>query len=346
MKKKILTAFLISLLVTATGCGHTTKDTDTAATVQTEQSVPTQATTGFETIPETDESPAIDVGTPESGERPAVDTETPETDERPAVDTETPETGETPSIDTIAPETELPPQPIVSYIDFANCEVSFVETTEEATPVSLSLVSEKSNNISEVFDWYAKNDLYLPMLDNEWASYVTPAENAPAANEKYNLETTVFYDESYIYSWSEISLDIYDRNTEQLLYSVCYDTAHWSPMGPCAYLRDGILYIGHIFNGYARPDTCYILAYDIENKTVLWRSEDQTYNTANFIVKDDVIICGYGFTDEKDYIYQIDMQTGEIIEKIEIATKPDLLVEKDGQLYVHAYSCDYIFDMD
>ena len=184
------------------------------------------------------------------------------------------------------------------------------------------------------------------MLDNEWAAYITPVENAPAAKEKYNLETTVFYDESYIYSWSEISLDIYDRNTEQLLYSVCYDTAHWSPMGPCAYLRDGILYIGHIFNGYARPDTCYILAYDIENETVLWRSEDQTYNTANFIVKDDVIICGYGFTDEKDYIYQIDMQTGEIIEKTEIATKPDLLVEKDGQLYVHAYSCDYIFDMD
>lgn len=326
MKKKILTAFLVSLLATATGCGHTTKDTDVAAIPQAEQSVPTQAATESETIPEADESLAIN-------------TETPETDERPAVDAGIPETGENPSID-------ITTQPSVHYIDFAACEVCFAVTDAPSTPVSLSLVSQEDNNISEVFDWFTENDLYLPMLDNEWATYITSGENAPEINEKYIPETTLFYDDNYIYNWSEIFLDIYDRNTEQLLYSFCYDTAHWSPMGPCAYLRDGILYIGHLYNGYAQPDTCYLLAYDIENDTILWRSEDQTYNTANFIVKDDVIICGYGFTDEKDYIYQIDMQTGEIIEKTEIATKPDLLVEKDGQLYVHTYNCDYIFDMD
>ena len=66
----------------------------------------------------------------------------------------------------------------------------------------------------------------------------------------------------------------------------------------------------------------------------------------NFIVKDDVIISGYGFTDEEDYIYQIDMNTGNVISKTELSKKPDMLVEKDGQLYVHTYSIDYVFDME
>ncbi len=329
MKKKILTAFLISLLATMAACGQEIKDTAATTTQQTEPSIPAQTTT--DTIESEPQHADTDLQ------------ETPETGENPSVDTGTEENS---SIDAGTPETELPPQPLVSCIDFANCEVCFAEAETPTTPVSLSLVLQEDNHISEVFDWFADNDLYLPMLNNEWAAYITPDENAPAANEKYNLETTVFYDDCYIYSWSEISLDIYDRNTEQLLYTVCYDTTHWNPMGPCAYLRDGILYIGHIFNGYARPDTCYLLAYDIENETVLWRSEDQTYNTSNFIVKDNVIICGYGFTSEKDYIYQIDMQTGEIIEKTEIEKKPDLLVEKDGQLYVHTYSYDYVFDIN
>ena len=67
----------------------------------------------------------------------------------------------------------------------------------------------------------------------------------PAVNEKYITETTLFYDDNYIYNWSEIFLDIYDRSNGQLLYFISYDTTRWNPMGTCAYLRDGILYMGH-----------------------------------------------------------------------------------------------------
>ena len=66
----------------------------------------------------------------------------------------------------------------------------------------------------------------------------------------------------------------------------------------------------------------------------------------NFLVKGDVIICGYGFTEEKDYLYQINRNTGEIIGSMELKKMPDLLAEQDGKLYVHTYSYDYVMEMD
>ena len=69
-------------------------------------------------------------------------------------------------------------------------------------------------------------------------------------------------------------------------------------------------------------------------------------NSMNFVVKGDVILCGYGFTEEKDYLYQIDRNTGEILDRLALKKMPDLLVEQDGKLYVHTYSYDYVIEMD
>lgn len=95
-------------------------------------------------------------------------------------------------------------------------------------------------------------------------------------------------------------------------------------------------------NGYAQPDTCFMFAYDLENEKLLWRSADQTYNSMNFLVKGDVIFCGYGFTAEDDYLYQLDKNTGEVIDRLPLKKMPDLMAEKDDKLYVHTYSYDYV----
>ncbi|MGN0307121.1 MAG: hypothetical protein ACI4DN_02775, partial [Lachnospiraceae bacterium] len=179
----------------------------------------------------------------------------------------------------------------------------------------------------------------------EWANYLTQAKETPPINPEVTLANTVFYDENYIYDWSIDSLHIYDKNTTELIHTIYYQTDQWYLMGNCAYLENGILYLGYVQNGYAQPGTCYLLAYDLEQDKVIWRSEDQTYNTMNFLVKDNIILCGYGFTDEKDYLYQIDKSTGKVLEKTELKKMPDLLAEKDGRLYVHTYSYDYVFEM-
>lgn len=242
-------------------------------------------------------------------------------------------------------EIEISEQPKVSNLDFSNIEVCFSETEDPSVPKDLTFVSEKGNEVSKVETWFVNEQLFLPMLGEPWRNMISVDESSSMVNPTISLYGNAFYDDNYIYDWTSSGLDIYDRNSEQLLYQIFYQMDQWYLMGNCAYLRDGILYIGYLYNGYAMPNTCYLMAYDIENEEVLWRSEDQTYNTMNFIVRDDVIICGYGFTGEKDYIYQIDMNTGKVIGKTELQNKPDLLVEKAGQLYVHTYSCDYVFDM-
>lgn len=230
-------------------------------------------------------------------------------------------------------------------IDFLSCEVQFVEIEENATPYTLSMISEQKNNVSEVLDWFGENNLLLPMLDSTWESYVQPNENIINLGMKFEYQTA-FYDENYIYEWTTNFLNIYDVKTGQQLYAINYELDKWYLMGNCAYLEDDILYIGSISRYYASPGASFLIAYDLDKDELLWRSEDQTYNSMNFIVKDDVIICGYGFTDEPDYIYQIDMHTGKIIDKTELKKMPDLLVEKDGQLFVHTYDYDYVFHIN
>ena len=61
MKKRILTVFLISALITIAGCGQETNNTDTATTQQAEQSA--TDTTIPETVPNTDSNLIVDAET-------------------------------------------------------------------------------------------------------------------------------------------------------------------------------------------------------------------------------------------------------------------------------------------
>ena len=192
-------------------------------------------------------------------------------------------------------------------------------------PLKLKILSEEKNDIDWANEWYDNENLMLPMIGDEWNH---------------------FYDEIHEYQWVGDQLEIYEKETGHCLYVLEYPTDKWYVNGNNACLKDGIFYGASVTNGYAQPDTCFMFAYDLKNDELLWRSADQSYNTMNFIVKDDIIICGYGFTDEKDYLYQINRNTGEIIDKIELKKKPDLLIEQDGKFYVHTYSYNYVLGIE
>ena len=209
-------------------------------------------------------------------------------------------------------------------IDLSTSKETHIEGVA-VTPLDLNIISWEKNDYDNADDWYYKEDLFLPMLDDEW---------------------NCFYDESYVYQWFGSQLEIYEQETGNCLYVLEYPTDKWYVNGNNAYLKDGIFYGASVTNGFAQPDTCFMFAYDLDNDVLLWRSASQSYNTMNFVVKGDIIICGYGFTDEKDYLYQIDINTGEIIDKIELKKKPDLLVEQDGKLYVHTYSYNYVIEIN
>ena len=197
-------------------------------------------------------------------------------------------------------------------------------TGDAAAPFDLRIVSEEENGIDFANEWYDRKGLSLPMIGTDWNS---------------------FYDDNYQYLWSDEELYIFENGTGNCLYVLTYPTDKWYINGNNACLKDGIFYGASVTNGYAQPDTCFMFAYDLENNKLLWRSADQTCNSMNFIVKDNVIICGYGFTSEDDYLYQLDLHTGEVLSRLTLKKQPDLLVYQDNTLYVHTYSYNYTIEI-
>ena len=208
----------------------------------------------------------------------------------------------------------------------ADAKDSVSETDGDAVaPIGLTILSEEETGVSWAHDWYDSENLSLPMIGTDWNS---------------------FYDDHYQYQWVNDELYIYETGTGNCIYVLDYPTDQWYINGNNAYLEDGIFYGASVRNGYAQSNTCFMFAYDLENDKLLWRSADQTYNSMNFVVKGDVILCGYGFTAEPDYLYQINRNTGEVIDRLSLKKAPDLIIEQDGKLYVHTYSYNYVIGMD
>ena len=215
-------------------------------------------------------------------------------------------------------------EPKYITIDFNGVTETHAEG-DSVIPLKWNILSEEDNGIDFADEWYASENLSLPMIGTDWNS---------------------FSDENYEYLWEGEDLYIYENGTGNCLYVLHYPTDKWYVNGNNAYLKDGIFYGASVTNGYAQPNTCFMFAYDLENEKLLWRSADQSYNSMNFVVEGDVLICGYGFTAEPDYLYQINRNTGEIIERLLLKKMPDLIVEQDGKLYVHTYSYNYVIEIE
>ncbi len=215
-------------------------------------------------------------------------------------------------------------EPKYITIDFTGVTETHAEG-DSVIPLKWNILSEEDNGIDFADEWYASENLALPMIGTDWNS---------------------FSDENYEYLWEGEDLYIYENGTGNCLYVLHYPTDKWYVNGNNAYLKDGIFYGASVANGYAQPNTCFMFAYDLENEKLLWRSADQSYNSMNFVVEGDVLICGYGFTAEPDYLYQINRNTGEIIDRLLLKKMPDLIVEQDGKLYVHTYSYNYVIEIE
>lgn len=215
-------------------------------------------------------------------------------------------------------------EPKYITIDFTGVTETHAEG-DSVTSLKWNILSEEDNSIDFADEWYASENLSLPMIGTDWNS---------------------FSDENYEYLWEGEDLYIYENGTGNCLYVLHYPTDKWYVNGNNAYLKDGIFYGASVANGYAQPNTCFMFAYDLENEKLLWRSADQSYNSMNFVVEGDVLICGYGFTAEPDYLYQINRNTGEIIDRLLLKKMPDLIVEQDGKLYVHTYSYNYVIEIE
>lgn len=240
-------------------------------------------------------------------------------------------------------------------------------------------LSVQSNDISDADTWFRQNDLFLPMIKNFLSdtTRIQWKEQAPE-QAKWIYEdfaesvTRGFYDDRYFYEVVDTgrngadlgSLDLYmyqlqSRELEITLHlgDFLY-TEGYEPEADAEYdfIRQNVFWaqsegdtlylaIGH--NTYAEdcPHTGYLMAIDLQNGEVIWESPQQVSNANDFVMLEDVIITGYGFTAEDDYLHVIDKGTGIDEECVTLKSAPDFLVEKDGDLYVHTYNTDYMFQL-
>lgn len=313
--KNLQYLWIAALCLTLIGCSRETVNSDVNSTAETAKDtsyIVDETKKGNDLTAESDaENPASEEEEA-SGNEKALPNEVDEADEE--------------DVKENTSEEEIAVEPKYITIDLSGIKETHIDG-EAVEPLKLQIISEEYNNIDWANDWYERENLSLPMIGNEWNH---------------------FYDDTYEYLWADDELYIFDRqipnSDTHCLYVLQYPTDKWYINGNNAWLKDGIFYGASVTNGYAGPDSCFMFAYDLEQDKLLWRSADQSYNSMNFVVKGDVILCGYGFTSEEDYLYQINRNTGEILDRLELKKLPDLLVEQDGKLYVHTYSYDYVID--
>jgi hypothetical protein len=242
------------------------------------------------------------------------------------------------------------------------------KVNKKAAALKLKVKSSKANSITDEENWLKKNKLSLNTYEVP-NSYRMLSGNLPEEiDTKWNglIITSAFYDKSYIYCiyGSDFSegyiLNIYDYNTLKILYSLDFTNYKYSPKYiksdyeyiqqrvNWAAIKDDILYVSHSHNTYAKSSNnmnAYITAIDLSDMSIIWRTKALVSNSNNFVIVDNVILCGYGFTDEKDYLYQINRNNGVTISKTSLKSAASYLVKKGNSLYVRTYNTDYILEL-
>lgn len=208
------------------------------------------------------------------------------------------------------------------------------EPASLAAPLKLTKLTQEANQITDTDDWFEKNNLSLNVEDSgKYGLGIPSDENGGKCRiqvvdgEKGEVFELDFSDFEYAGDFKQSEKEFV---RQQIRY---------------AQVKDHILYlsIGHLTYAESSPHNAYVAAVDLAEKKLLWKSQPLVSNAANFVIKGDVLLCGYGFTAEPDYIYQLDLGSGKVIDKTAVKSKADYLILKDNILYVRTYNTDYTF---
>ena len=220
-------------------------------------------------------------------------------------------------------------------------------------------------------EWLDENDLQL-----EYTNYTRNSEGVfigekkdvdlsvfPASYNGEPLQRYEFRDSFYsaFYAkkhWDYNYLMVFDIK-ENVLYKLdftSFSKAPYTNPGDEDYVVQGVrypnlvgnvLYIQHGHGYYANGSgkkNAYISAIDLNSGKILWTTQPLTCNS-DFIIIDNTIICGYGYSEEPDYIYLVDLATGKRRQTIKVASAADYVVRKEDKVYVLTYDKQYVYDI-
>lgn len=112
-------------------------------------------------------------------------------------------------------------------------------------------------------------------------------------------------------------------------------------------VEGNIMYVSMFHYTYAEsgPSNAYIMAVSLEDYSIIWKTQPLVCNSLNFQIVEDIIFCGYGFTSESDYLYQLDKNTGAVLAQEPLKSMAEYIFYEDGKLYVRTYNTDYVFEV-
>jgi outer membrane protein assembly factor BamB len=226
----------------------------------------------------------------------------------------------------------------------------------------LEEIGKSPNQITDEEAWLARNNFTLPFarLSRDTDPGVLPTK-APVVLPGCNLQKTFRQQDRVFAAFSDG--DEYTRylaaihpKSGEVLYTLDFvnvTVPHASGRNTMQKVffaqedsRRGVIYVCNAAEGYAKESrgrTGYITAIDPKNGKLIWRSNPLVANAKTFLVTDNVVICGYGFTDEPDFLYVLDQETGRELQRIPLKTGPDFIMKRDDRVYVRCYDTDYVF---
>ena len=243
-----------------------------------------------------------------------------------------------------------------------------------ATPAApkrprLVAVSERRNQITDVVPWFERNGLELPV-------YELPGEEGGEGGRALPAFVPLgFRGVRIIRAMRGPSggvLAVYGQDGGEGRYLVALDSAGrfrygfdfeayaYAPGTPqhergftyqqitWAAEEGGTLYVSHGHNTYARSSkgmNAYLTALDTRAGRVLWRSRPLVSNAANFELVGGLLVAGYGFTNERDFIYLLDKRTGEVRQRLPVRSGPTYILRKGDRLHVRAYDADLVLKL-
>jgi len=86
----------------------------------------------------------------------------------------------------------------------------------------------------------------------------------------------------------------------------------------------------------------YLTALDVRSGRILWRSASLVANADNFLVVSGLLVSGYGFTAERDWLYLVDPADGRVRDRLALPSMAERLSLRDGGIVVRAYDARVI----
>jgi hypothetical protein len=231
-------------------------------------------------------------------------------------------------------------------------------------PYELVVVSSDPNRITDEDAWFEKNNLELPEFEVPNAFQGTSGnlpDRIPRTYQGNPLIRAIYGGDSTLFLYGRDFASVryliaMDPKTGDFRYG--FDFFHYLQAPGAkpdtvesltwAEEEEGVLYVANGHSTYAADSkglNAYLTAIDPKAGKVLWRSSSLVSNARDFAILEDMIVSGYGFTKEPDFLYLIDKKTGQVMARTKVKSGPDYIVPKEGKVYVRCYDVDYVVEI-